>query len=497
MSNQFRFVRWYTTALVAALVASCGGGGASGGIDRLGISASSGTITGFGSVIVNGVAWDTSGATIRSDDAAAIESDLRVGQVVIITGDVDSSGLTGDADTVEYDSSLEGPIGTISLSTDTFTVLNQTVRVTLSTAFDDSIPNRVADGQRTLADLLPADVVEVSGFRDSTGIVQATRVEIRSGSEDFEVRGVVTNLNAVTQTFTIGSLTVDFDGATQEGFGGATLANNQIVEVEGDLTGGILVANKVELEDNLPGEDGDSGEVEGLITRFASATDFDVNGVRVTTTGSTEYERGVVGDLALNAKVEAEGDFNAGGVLVADKIEFRVSADEEDVEIAGNVAAVNAAAGTLTIEGTTILVRVNAGTRLEDQSNADITDFSLADLSVGNYVEIRGATDSETPGVANDVIATRLEREDADPDNDFILQGPVQSINNPELVILGVTINADTATEYLDFSDIPFDTIDDFFDGFIEGDVVKAKSALDAVFGDDMDPDELEIEDFN
>ena len=38
-------------------------------------------------VIVNGVHFDTSGATITKDGATALQSDLRVGQVVEVQGD--------------------------------------------------------------------------------------------------------------------------------------------------------------------------------------------------------------------------------------------------------------------------------------------------------------------------------------------------------------------------------------------------------------------------
>jgi len=43
-------------------------------------------------------------------------------------------------------------------------------------------------------------------------------------------------------------------------------------------------------------------EREGLITRFASATDFDVAGEPVTTTSATVYRNGTEADLALKRK---------------------------------------------------------------------------------------------------------------------------------------------------------------------------------------------------
>ena len=42
-------------------------------------------------------------------------------------------------------------------------------------------------------------------------------------------------------------------------------------------------------------DDGDHVEIEGLITRFASTTDFDVSGQAVVTTAGTEFEGGAAG----------------------------------------------------------------------------------------------------------------------------------------------------------------------------------------------------------
>ncbi len=60
------FVSASLTGLVMAVVVACGGGGGGGsfaGIDRLGVT--TGTINGFGSIIVNGVEYETDGTDVR------------------------------------------------------------------------------------------------------------------------------------------------------------------------------------------------------------------------------------------------------------------------------------------------------------------------------------------------------------------------------------------------------------------------------------------------
>ena len=114
--HNIRKTSWWITA--ALLLTGCGGGGGGGGgggtggvpdpgdggdpapppidgIDRGG--AAIGPIDGFGSVIVNGVRFDTDNAVIVVDGAAASLSDLEVGQVVVVVGTFDEDGLNGEA----------------------------------------------------------------------------------------------------------------------------------------------------------------------------------------------------------------------------------------------------------------------------------------------------------------------------------------------------------------------------------------------------------------
>ena len=45
--------------------------------------------------MVNGVRYDTTSASFTINDAAGTESELSVGQVVVVQGTIDSNGTTG------------------------------------------------------------------------------------------------------------------------------------------------------------------------------------------------------------------------------------------------------------------------------------------------------------------------------------------------------------------------------------------------------------------
>ena len=73
------------SSLVAMFgLVACGGGSSSN--TNTTASTTSGPITSFGSIYVNGVEYETSGVDIYIEDEPASESDLRVGMMVKVEG---------------------------------------------------------------------------------------------------------------------------------------------------------------------------------------------------------------------------------------------------------------------------------------------------------------------------------------------------------------------------------------------------------------------------
>ena len=427
------------TALgIALLTAGCGGGGGgsgggTGGIDRGGITIAVGPVTGFGSIFVNGVEYSTSGATVSVDDNPGTESDLRVGQIVRVEGTVDTTGTKGTATKVSFNDQLEGPIQGIDPDTGRLVVLGQTVQVGPATSFDGRISPASLDG------LSVGNRVEISGTVSSTGVVNATRVELKSDSASVEVKGAVAALDAGNKRFMINLLQVDYSSAQVNGFSGGQPANGDNVEVKGPLNGsGTLVASSVEKKSaGAPGGSDDKADFEGQVTRFVSTTDFDVAGQRVTTTGSTTYLDGTAANLALDVKLEVEGNFDASGRIVATKVAFRRDAD---IRFDARVDSVNAAGNSLVVLGVT--VRTNSLTRFEDKSSAQVQRFSLANLSLGDFVSIRAYADG------SGLLATQLERVDAL--SRIELTGPVGGLAQPNFTVAGIPVTTDNNTEFRD-----------------------------------------------
>lgn len=464
-------------AAVLGLVVACGGGGGAGiaGIDRLGVS--SGTISGFGSIIVGGVRYDTDNADFDINDGPGSQASLKVGQQVTIRWESPDNGTTRRAQSVSHDTLLEGPVASINATAGTLVVLGQAVIVDAATSIGNGIV------PRDLTGLSVGDVVEVSGLIDGHGAIRATRIDLSDDVNEFEVHGTVESLDTLGRTFVINGLTVDYAGAINP----PALVNGKTVEVEGNaFSAGTLTATKVEIEDDhLAGaEDGDDGELEGYITSFVSATNFSVAGIAVTTNGQTTYEDGVVGDLVLNARVEVEGEVNSAGVLVARKVEFESEDNDADGKVEGDVSAVNTGAGTLTIAG--VAISVTGTTRFEDQTSVAGQSFALADVAVGNYVEVRGI-----PGSGATLTAVVLERDGADDEGS--IRGPASAIDGAArtLSVLGVPVITDAGTQYRDANDGVIDAAT-FFSAISVGSSVEVEFTQG---GGTIVADELQLDD--
>ena len=427
---------------------ACGGGGSGsdGSTATTGSMITSGVVTGFGSVYVDGVEFETDGSSFSlddGDDGIEDEDGLAVGMVVTVTGTVHADGKTGTAKHIEFDDELEGIVNANNVAADgtgTMTVMGQTVIVESTTVFESDVA--AIDGVDKLA---TGNVVEVCGFSTGDGTVYATRIEVKlttHGGEEIEVKGIISNLAA--GTFDLGGLTVDFSSALfDDSLPDGTLSDGQYVEVKSTAGFNLddeLIASEIELEDDgdmdLDGDEGDDMELNGIVTVVNSDRAFEIGGHTIIITDSTSIEHGNAGDIMVGVYLEVEGELNAEGELLADEIELGI---DDDTGMQGTLEAVNDPPGSVTLFGETI--HVTASTLLIDKQDEEgllpVHFFGLDDLNSGDYVEVDAYHE---PG-SGKLIAVKLERDDDNGDEDE-LEGTVESIpDGNSLVIAGVTVD--------------------------------------------------------
>ncbi len=493
-------------ALSAALVAlpGCGGGGGSDSLAGIGGTGkvASGTITGFGSIFVNGIEYNTDSASIVVDESGGSESDLRVGMVVTVTGTVSDS--TGDAASVIYDSQVEGPVSglagpTPGATTRRFTVLGTDVVVDATgTIFDNGTAGFSFD---TLAN---GDVVEVSGFLDGLGVLQATYIAkigaLNPGTTEVEFKGTVTGASGpggtatFGETFTVNGISVNIGDANTTDLSdvpGGVVTDGMFVEVKG-LWVNANTVNASSIQEEAPrlGDDGDDVSLEGLVSGFTGdLSAFLVSGRPVDATTATFEPTSL--QLVNDLRVEVEGVINSSGVLVAEKIESRGG----DIEVQAVVTSktvtntsLNEGSVTLLLVANTqqLTVQTDSRTRFEDETDA-VDSLRLADIGSGDYLEVRGFLDD-----TGAVMASAINRDD-ESGEDVVLQGPVSSsVTDTSITILGVTFSTQIGTTQ--FEDLLGQSVTSstFYGALSIGTLVKLKD--DNVPGDGI-VDEASLDD--
>ena len=382
-------------ALMFALtMAGCGGSEGEGGVGVGGTgSYASGPITGFGSVIVNGIEFDDSPAQVEDEDGVpSSRSLLRLGMLTEIEGGPISGAPTAPVATasrIRFSSELAGPVESIDAAGRTLVVFGQGVRVALTTVFDD----RLAAG---LASIAVGDVVVVYGFFDprANGFV-ATRIEPRpSGLPAFRVRGPVHDLDSVARSFAIGARSFSYAGLAASAVP-AALANGAFVRVLSSSApppNGRWTVLGFGPATTVRPIDQDNARLRGLVTAFTSNTAFFVNGQPVDASGAS-FPDGTAG-LAPGARVEVEGSLR-GGVLRAMKVE--IDSDDGasfDFQLKGSIESQRPLLQTFVLRGVTVYY----GAAIPFDKGAP------ADIAVGAAAEVRGVLSAD----GTRLLATRV-----------------------------------------------------------------------------------------
>lgn len=397
------------------LVTACGGSSSS--AKENGKQVTRGVIDGFGSVIVNGVHFNSDRTQFTVDDRAGIQADLRVGQVVTIIGN--HNGAEGVAAEIIYDVSVEGTVTAVDSASGTLTVLGQTVVTDAMTIFEGLDLATLTVGQR----------VEVSGYSAGEGRIIASFIAADDADQSpEELTGVVAGLDSSAQTFLIGSQLISYASVASLDLDGATLSDGMLVEVEGALDGDVLVASEIEAEDSDFEEDTEL-EMSGAVTAVDSDnSQFVVNGMTVRFDSETEFDDGDQSALQAGVMVEVEGVVGTDGVLLAEEIEFE---EAPEIELEGVVQATTE--NTLTVMGITI--NADLRTRVRDDRDDEVY-FNLSMLQPGDHVEL--LLEETTAGQYR---AQLLERVDAD--SKVELKAPVSAIDLSAgtVVLLGLTLD--------------------------------------------------------
>jgi hypothetical protein len=276
-----------------------------------------GVISALNSVTINGVRYETDATTVTVNGQLANLTDLKLGQIVSLEGTIEVDGPRGTANRIDYEATVIGPVESIDAALNQLVVMGQTVQTDADTVFD----SRINSG--TFAGLSVGSNAQISGFLNDNGNFIATRVEPDAASTVVQVIGSVAGLDLANMLFAVNRLTVDYGSATVIDLPGGTPANGMFVIARGSLANGILVVEEIRSLYDWNTNLGERIQVSGMITRFGSTNDFEINGFSALTNANTGFSNGTINDLAANAHVTIDGELTAGGNgILADTITF-------------------------------------------------------------------------------------------------------------------------------------------------------------------------------
>ena len=415
----------FASVCMAGILSACGGGGSGYSTPTAvtppppiasGSPTISGTVTGFGSLIVDGKRIDNHAVAAgkEHEDGAVVTVELKLGQHV----DVQHDGNLV-AKQIRVISEVEGRVEKIDLAAFSLTVLGQSIFINTDATLG---PVTVFGAPYTkLADVKLDDVVEVHALikTDAAGksTMQATRIEQEEAGEAYNrVHGIIAELSTTAHTFKLGALFIDYTDAKLLP-SGAVLANGLEVHVSvplGTVSGTSAIKAKViKLSDRKGESEGKEAELGGPIAALdAGSKSFNINGIKVDASSATFNQTGKsFSDLKNGTYVVIKGSYGSDKTLKAKTIVIRGVDEEKDreVELHGTILDFISSAN-FTLRGVSV-----------DASHAILDPVSCAgvtQLANNMQIEIRGSLTAAGKVTASSV---KCEKES---DHDVVVGRP-------------------------------------------------------------------------
>ena len=416
-----------SAALSALLLTACGGSGSDNelsgsndwSLNPAGVSSYTavatnfqGPISGLGSIVVNGVRFETSSATVydpdRFDDSTLFGSSLGMGMTVALMGDADETQNLGRASKIRVVGGVRGTLTpNVDINTGTKTLAFPTQVVTYS----DTTVFSGTNGASTIVSLAQLQalggtpvLLNVYGLPQADNSFLATRVVLidpATHTMDVAVRGKITAVAGSSYTVSVGTTDINVNCAvcTVQPLGSAAVVGDLVRVLATDSnawSGGTLTATQLQLVSayNLArfgGAASGFAKLKGVASN--NGADWFIGGVQVT---------GVSG-LVAGSFYEVRGTWS-GSVLQASR--WEVEGHDPHLDANGSshsygqelYGAISQRSGSsLVVQGVSV-----------DVSNAYVQNGSLASLLDNVFVEVKGTLNAS--GV---LVASKIEIKNA------------------------------------------------------------------------------------
>lgn len=333
-------------------------------------------------LVILGQSVEVNANTTFDDDRGLTFATIQINDVLEVSGYATDSGLVAthiELQPNDLEIEIRGEIK--NLDSDSFDINGFPVSYDSSTQLDDIA-------------LLQNDLyVEVEGQLNASGtILIASEIEgedrnLDDSMDDAEVEGAIYDYNAVNQTFKILGQAVDASGAVLYP-STLVLADDLVVEAEGHIVNGVLIADEVE-------QKGKKIKVYATLSAVgADSVSFTFNAIDIVArvNRQTEIEDDIndsdilLSQLSAGDFVELEAFDDGSGVINAVEIERKAT---DEVRIVGPLEGWDATVQSVVLLG--IEFDLSAAT-YENELDQNITaDTFYRSLSLGEFVKIKDA----------------------------------------------------------------------------------------------------------
>jgi hypothetical protein len=348
--------------LTGATLTGCGGGDAltaagPPGTGGTGVFAQ-GAISGFGSVIVNGIKFDDTKASIQLDGVSVASTVLRLGMMAVVEGQRGANLMLGTAATIEVWSTAQGPVSQIAGNA--FKLAGMTIETNSNTVFD---------GIASVAALAPGARVTVWGLQAGSDGQHWTATRVAMASDATVVStGLISSLNSRTY----------LNGLRLTGSMAGNLNTGDMLRVQGVLSvagDSLAVDSSRVMGPGLLFQPEGDVEIEGLVTAVSSASRFMMGRFDVDASAATYSPPAP--QILVGLRLKVIGTWRLG-VLRASSIDVEDEISLQSVEIMGVIEKF-VSLGNFVVRGQRC-----------DATSAAITRGTAADFQNGKMIAVKG-----------------------------------------------------------------------------------------------------------
>lgn len=379
--------RHWLVLAASAMSVSCGppgtgGTGATG--PEIGIY-TQGPISGFGSVIVNGIHFDDTTATVQIDGKPASSADLRLGMVATIQGQSGATNTQGTASSIVVWTITQGPIISGSAAPGTsgqFTVAGITLLTDSSTVFS---------GIGAAVPAVPGQWVAVWGLQSSPDALTWRATRVQALPPPLMGTGTTTDTPAVMVSSglvadqganaSIGGVTLNSTGISTQSQG--LLQQGELVRVAGTLSStdnSFLVQDVQSLNPSAAMGLQSLVQMEGIVVSMLTGNRFQLGNIPVDANQASVVPQAT--QITVGSRVVVKGS-SQSGVLMAATIILLDAQTPALVPISG------------VIERYTSLADFVLHGQRCDASAATILPGAASDLRVGVSVNLSGILEGD------------------------------------------------------------------------------------------------------